>query len=213
MPIYLPTHFEQTDPAAIAGLIDAFPLATIVTSTSDGIVANHIPLQFDPVAGQSGVLRGHVARNNPIWQTTNSAVESLVIFQAPDTYITPNWYASKQAEHKVVPTWNYAVVHAYGRIQFHDDEKWLRGVIGKLTKSMESDQPKPWSMAQAPRDFLATQLGEIVGLEIEVTRLSAKWKVSQNRTSEDRSGVITGLDEVGDSKSSWMAEEVRKTTR
>ena len=211
MSIYLPPHFEQTSPEAVVALIAEFPLATMITTGEHGIVANHIPMQFAPADGENGILRGHVARKNAIWHSTRTDFEVLGIFQAPDAYITPNWYASKQLNHEVVPTWNYAVVHMYGQIRFHDDEKWLRGVIGKLTKAMESDQPVPWSMAQAPRDYLAARLEEIVGVEIQVTRLIAKWKVSQNRSVADRQGVAAGLRQSDEERNEWMVSAVEKS--
>ncbi|MEJ7839110.1 MAG: FMN-binding negative transcriptional regulator, partial [Thermomicrobiales bacterium] len=120
----------------------------------------------------------------------------------------PNWYASKQANHEVVPTWNYAVVHAYGSIMFRDDEKWLRGVIGKLTRTMELDQPKPWSMGQAPRDYLAAQLGDIVGVELPISHLIGKWKMSQNRIEPDQAGVITGLRQRNGDREIWIADVI-----
>jgi transcriptional regulator len=206
--IYLPPHFEQTRADAVIDLIACFPLATLITTAEHGIVANHIPMQFVPDEGEHGVLRGHVARNNAIWHTTRTDAEALAIFQALDTYITPNWYQSKQENHEVVPTWNYSVVHMYGNIRFHDDEKWLHGVIGKLTKSMESDQPTPWSMGQAPREYLKTQLNHIVGVEFEVGRLIAKWKVSQNRSDADKQGAISGLRDAGGDRSEWMAKAI-----
>jgi transcriptional regulator len=208
MPMYLPPHFEQTKQEAVADLIASFPLATIVTTGTEGIAANHIPMQLSAGEGEFGTLRGHVARNNAVWHDTDVTAEALAIFHAPDAYISPNWYATKQETHEVVPTWNYAVVHAYGQIRFHDDEKWLRGVIGKLTKSMEADQPKPWNMGQAPRAYTAAQLNEIVGVEIVITRLIAKWKVSQNRTLADRQRAAAGLREAGKPVGQWIADAI-----
>ena len=208
MTIYLPPHFEQTDPEEVVDLIARFPLATLITTDEHGIVANHIPMQYSPNDGEFGVLHGHVARNNAVWHSTRTEVETLAISQALDSYITPTWYASKQISHEVVPTWNYAVVHMYGQIRFHDDEKWLRGVIGKLTKSMESDQATPWSMGQAPREYLKARLDEIVGVEIEVSRLIAKWKVSQNRSDADKQSAVAGLREAGGDRSEWMAAAI-----
>jgi transcriptional regulator len=208
MPMYLPPHFEQTNPEAVADLIAAFPLATIVTSGPDGIAANHIPMQLSASDGGLGTLRGHVARNNAVWHSTDVTKDVLAIFQAPDAYISPNWYATKHETHEVVPTWNYAVVHAYGNIRFHDDEKWLRGVIGKLTKAMEADQPKPWNMGQAPQPYTAAQLTQIVGVEIVITQLIAKWKVSQNRSQADRESAAAGLRESGNQADLWIASAI-----
>lgn len=208
MAIYLPPHFEQTSVDSIVDLVEAFPLATLVTVSAGAIIANHIPMQLTIDGQGDGILRGHVARKNAVWQEADTEVESLAIFQAPDAYITPNWYASKQTSHEVVPTWNYAVVHAYGTIVFHDDEKWLRGVIGKLTRSMESDQPKPWSMGQAPRDYLTAQLRDIVGVELPISRLIGKWKMSQNRSETDQDGVISGLRQGESDRGIWIADRI-----
>jgi transcriptional regulator len=210
MSIYLPPHFEQTDPAQVADLIAAFPLATIVTSSGGELVANHIPMQFSSAPGESGSLQGHIARNNDLWRMDVTGLESLAIFQSPDAYISPNWYPGKAEHHRVVPTWNYAVVHVYGNLVFHDDEKWLRGVIGKLTKSSEASQPQPWYMGEAPRDFLKEQLGMIVGVELQITRIIAKWKMSQNRTETDRSGVIAALETTASPTARWIAETIAR---
>lgn len=191
--VYLPPHFEEHHIEAMHDLIRAHPLGTIVHLGPDGLNANHIPFLIDPTAGPNGTLLAHVARNNALWREASSELEALVIFQGPDAYISPNWYATKRETHEVVPTYNYAVVHAYGRIQVHDDEKWLRGVIGKLTKVMEASQPAPWKMADAPRNYLNARLTEIVGIEIEITRLIGKSKLSQNRPAADREGAIAGL--------------------
>lgn len=195
--VYLPPHFEEQRIAAMHELIRAHPLGTIVHLGPDGLSANHIPFLIDPAAGPNGTLIAHVARNNDLWREASPVIETLVIFHGPDAYVSPNWYATKRETHEVVPTYNYAVVHAYGRIQVHDDEKWLRGVIGKLTKVMEAPQPSPWKMADAPRDYLNARLTEIVGIEIEITRLIGKSKLSQNRPLADREGAIAGLRGTG----------------
>lgn len=195
--VYLPPHFEEQRIEAMHDLIRAYPLGTIVHLGPDGLNANHIPFLIDPAAGPLGTLLAHVARNNALWREASPDLETLVIFQGPDAYISPNWYATKRETHEVVPTYNYAVVHAYGRVQIHDDEKWLRGVIGKLTKVMEASQPSPWKMADAPRDYLNTRLTEIVGVEIEITRLIGKSKLSQNRPLADREGAVAGLRGTG----------------
>jgi transcriptional regulator len=204
--MYLPPHFEETNPAAIAGLIAAHPLATLVSVGEDGINADHIPLLFDPDAGEKGRLIGHVARSNQLWRNSAGSPEVLAIFEGPSAYISPNWYLTKQATHQVVPTYNYAVAHLYGPLIVHEDEKWLRGVVGRLTKAMERTQETPWKMADAPADYLVTMLGNIVGIEIPVTRVIGKWKVSQNRVVEDRVGAAEGLRAIGDDERTEMAE-------
>jgi transcriptional regulator len=191
--VYLPPHFEMNDRDRIAELIAAHPLATLVTLGPDGMAANHIPLLFDPDRGEHGTLVGHVARNNDLWREGQHDGESLAIFQGVDAYISPTWYASKQVTHEVVPTWNYAVVHARGPLVIHDSEKWVRAVVGRLTTAMEQHQPVRWRMGEAPQAYLATMLANIVGIEIPVSRLTGKWKASQNRTADDQASAIDGL--------------------
>jgi transcriptional regulator len=192
--IYLPECFDATDPEAMHSLIERFPLATLVTTGPDGVSANHIPLIMEADRGLHGTLIGHVARNNNLWQDGNHEGQTLAVFQSIEAYISPNWYPSKQETHEVVPTWNYAVVHAYGPLIVHEDEKWLRGVVGKLTRKMEataSDQP--WKMADAPSAYLRALLGNIVGIEIPIARITGKTKASQNRSMADREGAASGL--------------------
>jgi transcriptional regulator len=204
----MPAHFEETRADLLHQLIAEHPLGTVVTFGPDGLTANHIPLLLDPGIGPNGALIGHVARNNELWHAHDDRVEALVIFQGASAYISPNWYATKQATHEVVPTYNYVVVHAHGPLIIHDDVKWVRGVVGKLTKRMESSQEVPWKMADAPADFIAGQLENIVGIEIPISRLVGKWKTSQNRPVEDRVGAAAGLRASGDLADAEMAELV-----
>ena len=204
--VYVPQHFAETDTAAMHRLIKAFPLATLVTLGSEGLAANHIPFVLDTRAGEYGRLLGHVARNNPVWRDHDPELEALVVFQSIEAYITPNWYATKRETHEVVPTWNYAVVHAYGRIIVHDDVKWVRGEARVLTKQQEASQPTPWKMADAPPAYTAANLEQIVGIEIPIARLVGKLKASQNRRDVDRSGAIAGLRETGDPGNVAMAD-------
>jgi transcriptional regulator len=206
--VYLPAHFEETSVEVMHRLIAEHPLATVVTVGPDGLEANHVPLLLDTRAGEHGALFGHVARRNDLWRAHPSDVEALVIFQGPAAYITPNWYATKRETHEVVPTYNYAVVHAHGPLIVHEDPKWLRGAVGKLTKAMEAAQPVPWKMADTPAPFIAGQLEGIVGIEIPVRRLVGKWKASQNRPLADRAGVADGLRERGEGDDAAMAELV-----
>jgi transcriptional regulator len=205
--VYLPDHFAMEDPARIAALIAANPLATLVTRGPDGLAANHIPLLLDPDRGANGTLVGHVARNNPLWHDGWHEGESLVIFQGTDAYITPTWYASKEETHEVVPTWNYAVVHAWGPLVIHDDTQWVRGAVGRLTRAMEASRPVPWRMGQAAQPYLAEMLANIVGIELPVARLAGKWKASQNRAPADRASTIAGLREAGDDAMAGLVED------
>ncbi len=209
--VYLPPHFEMTDRERIAALIAANPLATLVTIGPDGIVANHIPLLFDPDRGEHGTLIGHVARNNDVWRDGFHQCESLAVFQGVDAYITPTWYASKRVTHEVVPTWNYAVVHAHGPLIIHDDEKWVRVVVARLTNAMEQQQPVRWRMGDAPQAYLSAMLASIVGIEIPVSRIVGKWKISQNRTAEDRESAVDGLRGSGDANNEAMATLIADT--
>jgi transcriptional regulator len=204
--VYVPEHFAETDTAAMHRLISAFPLGTLITLGVEGLVANHIPFVLDARAGACGRLLGHVARNNPVWCDHDPDQDALVVFQSIEAYITPNWYATKRETHEVVPTWNYAVVHAYGRIIVHDDGKWVRGQAGMLTKQQEASQLTPWKMADAPSGYTAANLEQIVGLEIPIARLIGKFKASQNRRDADRSGAITGLRETGQPGNVAMAD-------
>jgi transcriptional regulator len=196
--LYLQSHYEETDTGTIRSLVTGYPLGMLITLGNDGISANHIPFLLDEQRGQRGALIGHVARNNALCRDHDPAIETLVVFQGPSAYISPNWYPTKQITHQVVPTYNYAVVHVYGQLIVHDDQKWLRGVVGKLTKAMEARQPEPWRMGQAPVDFIETQLGTIVGVEIAISRVYGKWKMSQNRPVADREGAAAGLQASGD---------------
>jgi transcriptional regulator len=207
--MYLPDHFEETSPDRIRELVTQHPLATLVTHSQEGMSANHIPLLLDRDRGALGVLVGHAARANPLWQSDRHLGESLAIFQSWDAYISPNWYASKQETHEVVPTWNYATVHVYGTLTAHDDEKWVRGVVGKLTRAMEAAQPQPWKMADAPRAYLDGMLANIVGIELTITRILAKTKASQNRSARDRASAAAGLEATGDPRNVAMARLIR----
>ena len=208
--VYLPSHFVEADPDAIYGLIEENPLSLLITMGSQGISANPIPSVLDREWGEQGRLLLHVARSNPVWRDFDPDVQALVVFQAGDRYITPNWYATKQTTHEVVPTWNYALAQVRGELIVHDDVKWIRGQAGKLTKMMEADQPVPWKMADAPREYTEEMLANIVGLEIPIRSLIGKTKASQNRLPEDAAGVVTGLRERGDEADLAMADLIER---
>jgi len=196
--MYLPRHFEETRPDILHALMRARPLATLVTSDgAGGFDANHIPLHLDPAAGPHGVLRGHVARANPLWRQPGDGAEVLVVFRGAQGYVSPGWYPGKHETHRHVPTWNYEVVHAHGRLRVRDDAAFVRGVVARLTRAHEAGEPTPWKMGDAPADYLAAELAQVVGIEIELTRLQGKRKLSQNRDARDFDGVVRALDERG----------------
>ena len=201
--MYLPAHFEVSDASVLAGLMQRHPLATLVRLGPDGLCADAVPLLYDAA---TRTLRGHVARANPLWQAAPGA-PVLAIFNGPEAYVSPGWYPSKASTHKVVPTWNYCVVQAHGALHAHDDAVWLRQFLEQLTASQEATQARPWSLAEAPADYLEQMLRAVVGFEIRVERLVGKFKASQNRTPADREGVAQALG------SHPMAELVRDPTR
>lgn len=195
--MYLPPHFATPDPAALHQLILAHPLGALVTCGEQGLDANHLPFEFDADEGEHGILRAHVARNNPLWQEVKEGDEVLVIFKAVDGYVSPSWYPSKQAHHQQVPTWNYAVVHAHGRIRVRDDARFVRRLLASLTRTHEAAEPAPWKMADAPRDYLEARVQAVVGIEIEIDQLVGKFKLSQNKEAADRQGTIDALQAKG----------------
>lgn len=172
------------------------PLATIVRSGANGLDADPVPLLYDTNEGTHGTLRGHVARANPLWRDADGR-DVLALFHGPQAYVSPGWYPSKAEHGKVVPTWNYVLVQAHGRLRAVDDAAWLRALVGRLTDTHEAARPAPWAVTDAPADYVDSMLRAIVGIEIVVTRLEGKWKSSQNRAEPDRAGVARGLhDEV-----------------
>ena len=196
--MYVPADFNEPNPDALRELIVQHPFGSLITRGKNGLDANHIPFELMPDDGGLGELHAHVARANPVWQDVADGDEVLVIFRAGDAYISPNWYPSKHVAHRQVPTWNYRVVHAHGRITVRDDEKFVRGVVARLTRTHEASQPVPWKMADAPKDYLDTMLQSIVGLQIEITRLVGKRKLGQNKAEADIRGAGEAL--VADGK-------------
>ncbi len=187
-------------------LVRTHPLATLITLGTDGITANHVPLHLSTEPLPFGTLQGHVARANPIWTDLVPDVEALAVFQGPEAYISPSWYATKQQTGKVVPTWNYIVVHAHGHLRVTDDAQWLRSQIEKLTSSEEASFAEPWQTSDAPDDYIQKLMGAIVGIELVITKLSGKWKVSQNQPYANQIGVIEGLQSLGGADSETMAK-------
>ena len=191
--MYVPSHFEELRLEVLHELMRANPLGVLITHGAQGLDANHLPFELDATVGKHGVLRAHVARNNPVWQSIVNGGEVLVVFRSQDAYISPNWYPSKHESHKQVPTWNYQVVHAHGRITLHDDEPYVRGLVARLTRTHEANEPQPWKMGDAPPDYISTMLKSIVGLEVDITRLVGKFKLSQNREVRDRVSAAQAL--------------------
>lgn len=209
--MYLPAHFREERGEVLQALIRRHPLATLVTMGADGLIANHIPLEWDPEPAPHGSLVGHVARGNPQWRDRRPEIEALAIFQGPDSYVSPSWYATKRETGKVVPTWNYAVVQARGLLIVHDDPVWLRALVRRLTDRHESGFAAPWKVSDAPDDFIDRQLKAIVGIEIPIRQIEGKWKMSQNRPETDRRGVAEGLEARGDATSAEVADLVAAT--
>ena len=191
--MYRPPAFREDRLDVLHAFIRAHPLGMLVSAGAGGLMANPIPFLVDPAATEKGLLRAHLAKANDQLAALRQGAEVMVLFQGPDAYVTPSWYASKREHGKVVPTWNYATVHAWGTPRVIDDETWLRGQICDLTLSQETGREHPWRVEDAPEAFLAGQIKGIVGLEIPIARIDGKWKVSQNRSAADRQGVIDGL--------------------
>lgn len=214
--MYIPPHFAEPRVEVLHQLIGARPLATLVTLSSNGLDANHIPLHLSQNPAPFGTLRGHVARANPVWHGIENDIENdiqaLAIFHGPESYITPSWYPSKAETGKVVPTWNYAVVHAYGTLRLVDDPAWLRAHLDELTAHNETGFPSPWQLEDAPADFIGKMIGAVVGIEMVITRLLGKWKTSQNQPDGNRAGVVRGLRASGTSATAEMATLVEALT-
>lgn len=208
--MYIPKHHEECDLAVLHALVQAHPLGAWVTQGDGELIANHIPFLLDTSRGEFGTLVGHVARSNRVWQSFSKSVDSVVIFQGPESYITPSWYPSKHAHGKAVPTWNYAVVHAHGLPRAIEDSEWLLGHISHLTDLHEAQQALPWKVSDAPPEFTDRLLQAIVGIEIPITKLVGKWKTSQNRPKPDQLGVVAGLTGRGDEQSAEMAALVNR---
>jgi transcriptional regulator len=188
--MYVPEHFTMDD-AAVQRLLAECGAGDLVTATEQGLIATMLPFVFDPAAGPQGSLFGHLARNNPHWQHAPIA-EALVILRGPDAYITPSWYASKEQHGRVVPTWNYVTAHVHGDLVVHDDVDWLAENVQRLTEKYEAGRERPWAVSDAPPAYVAGQLRAIVGVELRITRIEAKAKLSQNRPTADIDGVVAG---------------------
>lgn len=199
--MYIPGHFSENRPEEIRRIIEAHPLGTLVTNGSAGLDAEHIPFEYEP-EGVAGTLYAHVARTNPVLQTTRSGDPVLVVFAGSDAYVSPNWYPSKHELHRQVPTWNYQVVHVHGKIWFRDDEKFLRRVVGRLTRRHEerAGGTGPWKMSDSEPEYIRQMIAAIVGVEIEIGRIEAKSKLSQNKDSRDRENAAAELRTRGETE-------------
>ena len=191
--MYLPPHFAETRPEELHRIIREHPLGVLVTHSGSGLDANHIPFEFDPDQGPQGTLLAHIARANPLWTDCPTGAEVMVVFRGVEGYISPNWYPSKHETHRQVPTWNYEVVHVHGRLRIMDDEKFVRGVVARLTREHEASEPRPWKMGDAPKDYMDDMVSKVVGIEIEIARLEGKRKLSQNRESRDIHNAVNEL--------------------
>jgi transcriptional regulator len=211
--MYQPDHYRVDDLPQLHALMRARPFAALVSSGSLGLYATHLPTVLkDDGANDApnGVIEYHLSRANPHWKDLAAGSEVLMIFQGPDAYVTPNWYPSKAEHGKVVPTWNYAVVHAYGRPEVMQDMDWLRRHVGELSAQQEAGEARPWVVSDAPDRYVEVMLRGIVGFRFAVTRLEGKWKMSQNREMKDRAGVVSGLGRRGEGDDRAVADLVSR---
>jgi transcriptional regulator len=211
--LYLPAYFKETRPEVMHALMRAHPLCTLVTQGDSGLVANHVPVQTLDEPKPLGCIRGHIARANPLWRDYRPETQSLAIFQGPQVYISPSFYPSKAATGEVVPTWNYAVVHAGGTLRFIQDAGWLRNFVAGLTATHEAPRSMPWKIDDAPAPYIDKMLSLIVGFEFSIVTLSGKWKVSQNRSQADQQGVIRNLQNADDADSREIAAMLAASAR
>jgi len=207
--MYVPPHFLEDDKAALHRAIGETRLATLVTLGSEGLEASHVPILLDEGEGPYGAIRGHLARANPQWRRASAETPALIMFLGPDAYVSPNWYATKRETGKVVPTWNYLAIHAYGRVEFFEDAERLRAIVTSLTQRHEGRREKPWAVSDAPEDYIQAQLRGIIGFRLPIDRLEGKWKLSQNRPEADRRGVIEGLEGEGGALESTIAQRMK----
>ncbi len=212
--MYVPASFREERLSEMHALMLGHPLALLVTHGAEGLVASPVPFLLYADEGGRGTLRAHVARANPHWRALGSATECLVVFQGEQGYVTPSWYATKRTTHKVVPTWNYETVHAWGTPAVHEDAGWLSRQLRDLTTLQEKRRPRPWAVDDAPPEFVAMQMRAIVGIEIPIARIEGKWKMSQNRDEADRRGVVEGLRDADDPhRNARVAELVERRAR
>lgn len=209
--MYMPKHFAEPRIEVMHDLMREQPLATLITHSPAGLDANHVPLNFVANGSPFGTLQGHIARANPLWTEIANGIDVLAVFNGPHAYISPSWYATKAQTGKAVPTWNYAVVHAHGTLRVINDEAWLRTQIEALTVHHEASLPHPWSVSDAPADYTEKMIAAVIGIEIKITRLTGKWKTSQNQPAENQAGIIEALRCNGNSAMADLVEARAKT--
>jgi len=203
--LYLPAFFSETRIDVLHALMRARPLATLVAQCESGLLANHVPLETQAEPQPLGSIRGHIARANPLWREYREGAPAMAIFQGPQVYISPSFYPSKAQTGEVVPTWDYAVVHAHGTLRFIHDAGWLKDFVARLTDTHEAPRSQPWKIDDAPAAYIDRMLGLIVGFEFSISSLTGKWKVSQNRAHADRQGVVSNLQDANDAESHEIA--------
>jgi transcriptional regulator len=209
--MYVPRHFAETRVEVLHGLIRRYPLGTLIVAGSDGLDATHVPFEIAPEPAPFGTLRCHVARANPVWRQLRADRQVLVVFQGEQGYVSPSWYLAKQEHGKVVPTWDYVAVHAYGVARAVHDAAWLRQMVEDLTNRHEHGRAEPWRVSDAPAEYVEKLLAAIVGVEIPVTQLIGKSKLSQNRSVADRQGVVAGLEREGGQAQAEVAALIKNT--
>lgn len=210
--MYLPPHFTESRVEVMHALMQRHPLGVLVANTSAGMEANHIPFVIDAAPAPWGTLRCHVARANPIWSSLEQTNEVLVVFQGPQSYVSPSLYEAKQTDGRVVPTWNYVAVHAYGKARVIHEREWLFDLLNELTSAHEAQRVEPWHVSDAPADYTDKLVSAIVGIEIKIDQLLGKWKVSQNRSRTDRANIASDLHQRSDTSNAQMIELLENST-
>lgn len=195
--MYIPPHFAVTDAATLHRIVREHPLGMLVTHDDEGLDADHVPFEFDPAAGPLGTLTAHVARANPLWRRCAGGASVMVVFRGAEAFVSPSWYPSKHETHRQVPTWNYEVVHAHGLLTVRDDERFVRGLVARLTRQHEAAEPRPWKMSDSAPEYIDAMLRNIVGIQVAITSIIGKSKLSQNKEARDRLGAATVLGERG----------------
>ncbi|WP_086929513.1 FMN-binding negative transcriptional regulator [Agarilytica rhodophyticola] len=210
--MHIPKKFRQQDMDLLKGVIREYPFATLITHSEHGLNANHIPMLLSETSGGKDALHGHIARANPLWQEVPDQAEALVVFNGPHCYISPNHYPTKHETGKAVPTWNYIAVHVKGVISFVKEREWIHSMIDSLSREHERSEKQPWSVSDAPLDYIQKMLPAVVGIEISITSISGQWKLSQNQPEQNQTGVIKGLSAKESEQFQSMARLIQKYT-